>query len=134
MNPQNAYRNGPLYASYTAAAMKGLLELQDRGGVNVAGMLTWAFEFEGRNYFEGFRTLATNGVDKPVLNFFRMAGMMSGDRVHTTSSAAVALDDIEKSGVRQTDDIDALATTKSHQAAVMVWNYFDDDLPAAPAR
>jgi xylan 1,4-beta-xylosidase len=133
VNPQNAYRNGPLYASYTAAAMKGLLELQDRSGVNVAGMLTWAFEFEGRHYFEGFRTLATNGVDKPVLNFFRMAGMMSGDRVHTKSSAAVALADIEKSGVRQTDDIDALATTASHQAAVMVWNYFDDDVPAAPA-
>ncbi len=133
VNPQNAYRNGPLYASYTAAAMKGLLELQDRSGVNLAGMLTWAFEFEGRNYFEGFRTLATNGVDKPVLNFFRMAGMMSGDRVSTKSSGAVALDDIEKSGVRQTDDIDALATRNSHQAAVMVWNYFDDDAPTAPA-
>jgi xylan 1,4-beta-xylosidase len=133
VNPQNAYRNGPLYASYTAAAMKGLLELQDRSGVNLAGMLTWAFEFEGRNYFEGFRTLATNGVDKPVLNFFRMAGMMSGDRVHTKSSGAVALDDIEKSGVRQTDDIDAFATTNSHEAAVMVWNYFDDDVAAAPA-
>jgi len=35
------------------------------------------FEFEGQPYFEGFRTLATNGVDKPVLNFFRMAGLMA---------------------------------------------------------
>jgi xylan 1,4-beta-xylosidase len=113
--------------------MKGLLELQDRNQVNLAGMLTWAFEFEGRDYFEGFRTLATNGVDKPVLNFFRMAGMMSGNRVHTKSSGAVALDDIEKTGVRQSEDIDAFATTNSHEAAVMVWNYFDDDVPAAPA-
>ena len=101
--------------------------------MNLAGMLTWAFEFEGRNYFEGFRTLATNGVDKPVLNFFRMAGMMAGDRVHTKSSAAVAIDDIEKSGVRQSADIDAFATTDAHDAAVMVWNYFDDDVAAAPA-
>ncbi len=26
-NPANAYRNGPLYATYTAVAMKSLLEL-----------------------------------------------------------------------------------------------------------
>ena len=37
-------------------------------------MLTWAFEFEDQPYFDGFRTLATNGIDKPVLNVFRMAG------------------------------------------------------------
>ncbi len=46
-------------------------------------MLSWSFEFEGKDYFEGFRTLATNGIDKPILNVFRMAGMMSGDRVET---------------------------------------------------
>ena len=27
----------------------------------------------------GFRDLATNGVDKPVLNVFRMLGMMSAE-------------------------------------------------------
>ena len=37
-------------------------------------MLTWAFEFEGQPYFDGFRTLATNGIDKPVLNLFPHAG------------------------------------------------------------
>ena len=52
-------------------------------------MLTWAFEFEDQPYFDGFRTLATNGIDKPVLNFFRMAGMMRGDRVKVESSDAV---------------------------------------------
>ncbi len=29
--------------------------------MNLVGMLNWAFEFEGKQYFEGFRTLATNG-------------------------------------------------------------------------
>ena len=38
-------------------------------------MLTWAFEFEDQPYFDGFRTLATNGIDKPVLNVFRMDGI-----------------------------------------------------------
>lgn len=129
-NPANAYRNGPLYASYTAAAMKGLFELQDRSKVNLIAMLSWSFEFEGKDYFEGFRTLATNGVDKPVLNFFRMAGLMAGERVSTSSAAQVPLDDILAHGVREAPDIDALATKAEHEAAVMVWNYHDDDLPA----
>ena len=51
-------------------------------------MLTWAFEFEDQPYFDGFRTLATNGIDKPVLNLFRMAGLMRGDRVKAKAAAA----------------------------------------------
>ena len=62
-------------------------------------MLSWSFEFEGKDYFEGFRTLATNGVDKPVLNVFRMAGLMSGERVKTSSTGQVPLDDILNIGV-----------------------------------
>ena len=67
VNPANAYRNGPLYPSYTATAMKALFDLQDQAGVNLIAMLSWSFEFEGKDYFEGFRTLATNGIDKPIL-------------------------------------------------------------------
>lgn len=132
-NPANAYRNGPLYATYTAAAMKGLFDLQDKEHVNLAAMLSWSFEFEGKDYFEGFRTLATNGIDKPVLNVFRMAGLMSGQRVATTSSGQIPVEEILRSGVRQAPDVDALATKAERQAAVMVWNYHDDDRPAGSA-
>lgn len=130
VNPANAYRNGPLYATYTAAAIKGLFDLEDRSKVNLISMLSWSFEFEGKDYFEGFRTLATNGVDKPVLNVFRMAGLMRGTRVKTSSTGQIPLDDILTNGVRQAPDVDALATKAEHQAAVMLWNYHDDDLPA----
>ena len=132
-NPANAYRNGPLYATYTAAAMKGLFDLQDEAHVNLAAMLSWSFEFEGKEFFEGFRTLATNGVDKPVLNVFRMAGLMAGERVEASSTGRLTTDEIIKSGVRQRPDVDALATKGDRQAAVMVWNYHDDDVPAAAA-
>ena len=132
-NPANAYRNGPLYASYTAVAIKSLFDLQDRTHANLAAMLSWSFEFENKQYFEGFRTLATNGIDKPVLNVFRMAGLMSGDRVRTTSTSEVPLDSILAAGVRQSPDIDALATRSTHQAAVTLWNYHDDDAPAPSA-
>jgi xylan 1,4-beta-xylosidase len=131
--PPNAYRNGPLYPSYTAAAMKGLFELADREHVNLLAMLTWAFEFEGKPYFDGYRTLATNGVDKPVLNFFRMAGLMRGNRVAVISSGAAPLDSILAHSVRQAPDIDALASSAAGEASVLLWNYHDDDVAAPGA-
>jgi xylan 1,4-beta-xylosidase len=131
--PQNLYRNGLMYPSYTAAAYSNIFKLADRYHGNMAGMLTWAFEFEGQPWFDGFRTLATNGVDKPVLNFFRMAGMMKGDRVQVESAGAVGLDKILAEGVRAAPDIDAMATRADREMAVLVWNYHDDELPAAPA-
>ncbi|HEX4635936.1 MAG TPA: hypothetical protein VH189_07120 [Rhizomicrobium sp.] len=128
VNPANGYRNGTLYPSYTAAAYKGLFELADRHKVNLISMLSWSFEFENKDYFEGFRSLSTNGVDKPVLNFFRMAALMKGQRVAATSSGQVGLDDIIASGVGNSD-IDALATADARQAAVMLWNYQDAEKP-----
>jgi xylan 1,4-beta-xylosidase len=128
-NPNNAYRNGPVYPTYTAAAMKAFIDLAAEYKVNLIGMVTWAFEFEGKQYFEGFRTLATNGIDKPVLNVFRMAGLFAGDRVAAASSAEVRAQDIAKSGVRAQPDIDAFATKSTQEAAIMLWNYHDEDLP-----
>jgi xylan 1,4-beta-xylosidase len=111
--PQNAYRNGPLYASYTAAMLKHILDSAARERVHIEGMLTWAFEFEGQPWFDGFRTLATNGVDKPVLNLFRMAGLLRGERVSATG--------------------DALATRHGDEVAVLLWNYDADDVPGPDA-
>jgi xylan 1,4-beta-xylosidase len=131
--PQNAYRNGPLYASYEALMMKNIRDLAQTRGTNIAGMLTWAFEFENQPYFDGLRTLATNGIDKPVLNVFRMAGMMEGDRVAVESSASLPLERIEAEGVRNAPDIDALAARDREHVSVLVWNYHDDDAPAPEA-
>src|SRR5206468_8601615 len=90
--PQLGYRNGTMYSSYTAASFARKYELADRHGVNLEGVLTWAFTFEDQPYFAGFRQLATNGVDLPVLNVFRMFGRMSGRRLAVRSSAGVPLD------------------------------------------
>ncbi len=130
-NPANNYRNGTLYPAYTAVAYKALLDLAERRKVNLLSMLSWSFEFEGREYFEGFRDLSTNGIDKPILNFFRMAALMDGQRVSTSSTGQVPLDSILATGVRADADVDALATAGERKAAVMVWNYHDDYEPAA---
>ena len=130
-HPEVGYRNNTIYPAYTAAMLGNILKLADRTHAGIEGMLTWAFEFEGKQYFEGFRTLATNGIDKPILNLFRMAGLMHGRRVQLTSSGAVSLGTILQAGVAGEPDIDGIATRGDREVAVMVWNYHDDNVPAA---
>lgn len=132
-NPQNAYRNSSLYAAYEAEVINDTYALARRQGVHLLGSVTWAFEFEGQPYFEGFRELATNGLDKPVLNAFRMFGLLGKERLPLTSSGALPLEDIVASGVRTTPDINAIATRSDHAVAVLVWNYHDDDVAAQDA-
>ncbi len=133
-NPSNAYRNGTMFSSYTAEQLARTYELADRHGVNLLGAVSWAFEFEDQPYFDGFRDLSTNGVAKPVLNVFRMLGLMRGDRVGVDSSGALPLDDVRDRSVRGAPDISALATADDRSVSILVWNYHDDDLPAPPAR
>ena len=134
LSPQNAYRNGTMYSVYTAASYARIYELADSLGVNIAGAVSWSFEFEDQAWFDGFRDLATNGVDKPVLNVFRMFGMMEGQRVPVANASRIPLYDLRTKGVHDTQaDIDALAAAGKKTAGIMVWNYHDDDLAAPPA-
>ena len=132
-NPSNAYRNGTMYSSYTAEQLARTFELADRHQVNLLGSVTWAFLFEGQPFFDGFRDLATNGINKPVVGIFRMLGMMSGNRVAVDSTGGLPLDDVRDRGVRMRPDVNALATRDARSVSVLVWNYHDDDLPAPAA-
>jgi xylan 1,4-beta-xylosidase len=131
--PQLGYRNGTMYSSYTAASFARLHDLADRRGVNLEGALTWAFEFENQPYFAGFRTLASNGLDKPVLNVFRMFSKMSGRRVAVQSAGEVPLDAILQDGVRGAPDVSALASLDRNKLCILVWHYHDDDVPGPDA-
>ena len=131
--PSLAYRNGTMYSSYTAAVFARHLELAERYGVNLEGVLTWAFEFEDQPYFAGFRSLASNGLDKPVLNVFRMFSRMSGQRLEVTSDHSVPLEKMLQEGVRAEPDVSALACISDRKLCVLLWHYHDDDLPGAEA-
>jgi xylan 1,4-beta-xylosidase len=132
--PQNAYRNGTMYSSYTAASFARIWELAVKRGVNLEGVLTWAFEFENQPWFAGYRQLSTNGVNLPVLNVFRMFARLGPERIAANSSAQVSLEQIVADGVRGETDVGVLATrTKQGEVAVLIWNYHDDDLPGADA-
>jgi len=129
-NPQNGYRNGPLYASYTAETLYSIYALAKREGVNFRAEVNWSFEFEDQPYFAGYREMASNGLDKPVLNAFHMFGMLGNDRVRAESSGALATDQIVSAGVRGKPDVNAIAARREHEVEILAWNYHDDDLAA----
>jgi len=131
--PQLAYRNGTMYSSYTAASFARIHDLAEKHGVNIEGALTWAFEFEDQPYFAGFRSIASNGIDKPVLNVFRMFSKMSGRRLEARSDHAASLDDILRKGVRDEPDVSALASLDRNTLCVLLWHYHDDDVPGPEA-
>jgi xylan 1,4-beta-xylosidase len=131
--PQLSYRNTTMYSSYTAASFARKHELAARHGVNLEGVLTWAFEFEDQPYFAGFRALATNGIDLPVLNVFRMFARMPEERLTVESNSAASLEQMLERGVREKPDVSAIASRNGEKLCVLVWHYHDDDLPGPAA-
>src|SRR5262249_51320305 len=132
-HPENAYRNTSLYAAYTAEALKDSIALAQRSGANLEGLVTWSFEFEEQPYFEGFRELATNGIDKPVLNTFRMLGMMNGEQVKLTSTAAAWPELVLRAESSVVESVDGIATLGERELCVMLWNFREEDI-SGPAR
>jgi xylan 1,4-beta-xylosidase len=128
-NPQNLYRNETLYGAYTVEVLNNILALAGQEHINFLGAVTWAFEFEDQPPFAGFRELATDGVDKPVLNAFRMLGLMGNERLKVTSSGGLATEEVVRGGVRSLPDINAIATRKDREIEILVWNYHDDGVP-----
>jgi xylan 1,4-beta-xylosidase len=136
--PQNAYRNGTLYGVSVAEAEMRLYELARRNGVNLQGAVTWAFEFEDQPAFAGYRELATNGIDKPVMNVFRMMAMLGGGKAGANwlavdSDGARSIDSILANGVTGLPDVNAVATRNGDEIDILLWNYHDDDIDAPPA-
>ena len=134
---QNGYRNGPLYGVSVTEATLRTYELARQYGVHVQGAVTWAFEFEDQPAFAGFRSLATDGIDKPVMNAFRMLGMLGSgkpgaDWVATESSGALPLAKVIADSVTGAPDVNAAATRNGGEVDVLLWNYHDADV-AAPA-
>ena len=126
--PENAYRQGPIYPTYYASVYKKLQENAQKYGLKLIGNLTWAFQFEGQPYFAGFRELATNGINKAVLNGFRMLGLMTGHKLAVNSEGAVNLDEALSDGIRKQADVNALAAANDREVTVLIWNYHDDDV------
>jgi xylan 1,4-beta-xylosidase len=133
--PQNDYRNGTMYSSYTAASFARIWELAEKRKVNLEGVLSWSFEFEDQPWFAGYRQLSTNGVDLPVLNVFRLFAQLGETRLTTTNAAQIPLDQAMAKGIQGDADIGSIATrTADGKVALLLWHYHDDDVAGPTAQ
>ena len=122
-----------MYSSYTAEQLARTYELADRHGVNLMGAVTWAFEFEDQPYFAGFRDLGDQRHRQAGAERLPDARADEGRSRAVDSSGALSLEAVREHGVGTAPDVSALASADAHSLSVLVWNYHDDDLPAAPA-
>ncbi len=129
--PADAYRNSTAYGAYEIAMMKHTLELEAEVGIKLGGVLTWAFTFPGTPYFPGYRALATNGINLPVLSAFKLLGRLDGNRLPLISSGAHTLSDVLMNGVRGQPEVDGMATLDGATVQILVWNYHDDIMTVA---
>ncbi|MEZ0496146.1 beta-xylosidase [Sphingomonas sp. IW22] len=131
--PANAYRNGTMYSSYTAASFARLQALAERRKLNLDGILSWSFEFEDQPYFAGFRQLTSAGIDLPVINVFKLFSKMSGQTIAATSDHQLPVERIMAEGVRGPADVGTVAARDGDRVSVLVWHYHDDDLAGPDA-
>ena len=117
--------------------MKKILDLNDAETVQVDQATSWSFYFEGERYFEGTRSFLTaGGIEKPLLNAYRMLAHLGSRRIEATSTAAwpvVRLDARRRrqhaGGGRRPRLPDEDGTV-----AVLVWRHTDDQYQTARTR
>ena len=112
--------------------MKKLLDLDTRGAARVHQATTWSFYFEGERFFEGTRSLFTaQGIEKPVLNAYRMLSRLGEMRLAVESTGAWSLDRLDESEAGMAEEVDALATSGRDGVSVLVWRHADDQYAIA---
>jgi xylan 1,4-beta-xylosidase len=139
LSAQNGYRNGPLYAASVTEATMRTYELARKYGLTVEGTVTWAFEFEDTPPFAAYRALATDGIDKAVLNAFRAMGKLGAGRpdgawLATESTGALPLEQVVAASATGAPDVNAVATRNDAEVDILLWNYHDADVESPAAQ
>ncbi len=121
------FRNTEYYASYVLSAYKNLFDLASELKMDIRP-LAWAFMFEGERCFEGTRSLSTQGIDKAVLNLFRMLARLGTQRVELRSSRDLnPLSFRDPNGTEEGPEIDGWAVCDSADfLQVLIYCHHDD--------
>jgi xylan 1,4-beta-xylosidase len=127
-NANFAYRNTEYFPVFQCKLMEKLLDLDAVSAARVHLATTWSFYFEGERFYEGTRSLFTaGGIEKPVLNAYRMLGRLGDTRLTAESSHAWSLDRLDEGEAGMPEEIDALATSRAGTGVqVLVWRHADD--------
>jgi xylan 1,4-beta-xylosidase len=107
--------------------MKKLLDLDEARTARLRAATAWAFYIEGERCFEGTRSLVTyGGIEKPVLNAYRLLGRLGRLRLRATSSAAWPVHLIDEAR-SVPEEVDVLAAkSPDGVVAALVWRHDDD--------
>nr|WP_239579353.1 glycoside hydrolase [Microlunatus panaciterrae] len=128
-NANFQFQNTEYYPVFQAKLMKKILDLNEVERTQVALATSWSFYFEGERFFEGTRAFLTAaGVEKPLLNAYRMFAELGQRRVEATSSAAWQLSQLDRAdGRSMPEEVDALASgSAGGRVVILVWRHTDD--------
>ena len=81
------FRNTEYYPSFVAASFDKVSRFARQEKWDLR-LLSWAFMFVGERCFEGTRAFSTQGIDKAILNLYRMYAHMGDQEVFFESSAS----------------------------------------------
>jgi len=128
-NANFQFLNTEYYPVFQAKLFKKILDLNELETVSVDQATSWSFYFEGERFFEGTRAFLTaGGIEKPLLNGYRMMAHLGSDRVDATSSAYWPVDELDGvDGRNMPEEVDSLASRSDDgTVAVLVWRHTDD--------
>ncbi len=140
-NSNFRFQNTEYYPVFQANLMKKILDLNALEKAQVREATTWSFYFEGERTFEGTRSFITaNGVEKPLLNAYRMFGRLGTTRLPAVSDSTWSVSELDAIVPElPPEEVDALATRSDDgEIAILVYRrtddqYSTDDVPAEVA-
>jgi xylan 1,4-beta-xylosidase len=128
-NRNYEFQNTEYYPVFQLKVMKKILDLNATEIVQVERATSWSFYFEGERFFEGTRAFLTaGGIEKPLLNAYRMLSLLGDERIGATSDVAWNIGALEGAdGRSMPEEVDVLASRAGNGTlAVLVWRHTDD--------
>jgi xylan 1,4-beta-xylosidase len=128
-NANFAFQNTEYYPVFQIKLFKKILDLNEVETVSVGQASSWSFYFEGERFFEGTRSFLTaGGIEKPLLNGYRMLAQLGARRIQAESTAHWPIATLHVAGGRNMpEEIDTLASrSQDDNVTVLVWRHTDD--------
>ena len=125
-NPVLNFRNTEYYPSFVAATFDSVTRFGQQNQWDVR-LLSWAFLFVGERCFEGTRAFSTQGIDKAILNLFRMYDKLGTRQVGFESSGAIdPLTYADICGRGEAADVSGFATLSDSSLEILIYHHHDD--------
>jgi len=121
------FRNTEYYPSFVAASFDKATKFAQADNWDLR-YLTWAFLFVAERAFEGTRAFSTQGIDKAVLNLFRMYAKMGTQQIAFESSGSLnPFDYADKIGREFPGDVSGFAALGGADSAqIFIYHHHDD--------